>query len=156
MPRKKWNHFLLMGVWGFSNLEVKNIEPWPWQKQSWLFRVYRGWSQLYGDYFINHYKDPYEPITIQWTVMRVFSCLNLWAIRVLYYTMAVDIFVVEKGVATRWGWFTPTSTDHQRSAIFTKVLFLKQCWFSLQEFSSADFETWEQIDANILLPTNKP
>jgi len=26
---------------------------------------------LYGDFFINHYKDPYEPTRIQWNVNRV-------------------------------------------------------------------------------------
>ena len=29
-------------------------------------------TQLYGDYFINHYKDPYETTRIQWKVRRFF------------------------------------------------------------------------------------
>ena len=36
----------------------EEIDQW---KKTWLFAVYRGWhpTQLYGDYFINHCKDPY-------------------------------------------------------------------------------------------------
>ena len=35
-------------------------------KWAWLFRAYRGWNttQLYGDYFINHYKDPSQTTRI--------------------------------------------------------------------------------------------
>ena len=32
-----------------------------YEKKTWLLRVYRGWNptQLYRDYFLSHYKDPY-------------------------------------------------------------------------------------------------
>ena len=43
-------------------------------KKTWLFRVYRGWhpTQFCGDYFINHYKHPYETTNIQWKVRPFF------------------------------------------------------------------------------------
>ena len=43
------------------------------------YRGYPGWqtTQLYGDYFISQYKDPYKPIRIQWNVIRVLNAAQL-------------------------------------------------------------------------------
>ena len=43
---------------GFAKFSFRKI-AWA-MKKLWLFRVYRGWhpTQLCGDYFIYHYKDP--------------------------------------------------------------------------------------------------
>ena len=58
----------LEGKWFLNQLsKLKEVLRWSiesteqWKKGSWLFRVYRGWNttQFCGDYFINHYKDPY-------------------------------------------------------------------------------------------------
>ena len=52
------------GFWGWTSFPPVNDvkEPEQWKKGPWLLvGLYRGWqtTQLYRDYFINHYKDPY-------------------------------------------------------------------------------------------------
>ena len=59
--------------WCLKADEIWN-EQW---KNTWLFTLYRGWktTQLYGDDFISHYKDPYKP-TRKWKARGFFSWLT--------------------------------------------------------------------------------
>ena len=44
----------------------------------WLGYIGDYTTQVYRDYFINHYKDPYKPTSISWKVVRVFFVAQLF------------------------------------------------------------------------------
>ncbi len=76
------------------------------RKKTWLVGLYRGWktAQLYGDYFINHYKDPYSTTRIQWKV-RFFSwlkCIHIitWWLPTLILQEALSALLVPQGLTT--------------------------------------------------------
>ena len=66
----------------------------PWNKGPpgwWLFRIYRGWktTQVCGDYFINHFKDPYQTSSILETKMIFFRWVPILGVEIklgaIYY-----------------------------------------------------------------------
>ena len=46
-----------------------------------LFRIYRGWktTQWYGDYFINHFKNPYQTSSMLESKMVFFVATHFWS-----------------------------------------------------------------------------